>query len=153
MLIEKLQKRREALLKRLAQVGPFVEGSIVRLPHPSCDHVAYRLTFKARGQTKTVYIPVDLVEEVEQWHRNYKRLKKLTRQITKTSLGILHRYVPERRGARSRSKARERTWRANWPGRSATSSRTLIVGWTSCRSTGTRTCSTTPAATWCGPVC
>lgn len=109
MRVQKLQKRREALLQRLAQVGPFVEGSIVRLPHPSCDHVACRLTFKVRGQTKAVYVPVDLVKEVEQWHRNYKRLKKLTRQITKTSLGILHRYVPEQRGARPRRKVRNRT--------------------------------------------
>lgn len=109
MLVQKLQKRREALLQRLAHVGPFVEGSIVRIPHPSCDHVACRLTFKVRGQTRAVYIPVDLVKEVEQWHRNYKRLKKLIRRITQTSLGILHRYVPEKRGARRRRQARKRT--------------------------------------------
>jgi hypothetical protein len=108
MLVEKLQKRRGVLLRQLAGLGPFVQGSIVRLPHPSCDHVAHRLTFKVRGKTKAVYIPVDLVEEVEQWHRNYNRLKRLVRQITKTSLAILHRYVPEQRGARSRRKVRNR---------------------------------------------
>ena len=89
MSVEKLRKRQGALLRQLAGTGPFVEGSLVRLPHPACDHVAHRLTFKVRGQTQAVYIPVDLVEEVEQWHRNYKRLKKLVRQITKTSLAIL----------------------------------------------------------------
>lgn len=109
MPVEKLRKRREILLRQLAQVGPFVEGSIVRLPHPSCDHVAHRLTFKVRGQTKAVYVPVDLVKEVERWHRNYKRLKKLVRQITKTSLAILHRHVSEKRGARPRRRARQPT--------------------------------------------
>jgi hypothetical protein len=109
MPVEKLRKRRDALLRQLANTGPFVEGSMVRLPHPSCDHVAHRLTFKVRGKTKAVYVPVDLIKEVEQWHRNYKRLKKLVRQITKTSLAILHRYVPEQRGARLRRRARKQT--------------------------------------------
>jgi hypothetical protein len=109
MPIEKLRKRRGVLLRQLAAIGPFVEGSVVRLPHPTCDHVAHRLTFKVRGKTKAVYVPVDLVEEVEVWHRNYKRLKKLVRQITKTSLAILHRHVPEKRGARPRRQARKRT--------------------------------------------
>lgn len=108
MPVEKMRKRRAVLLRQLAQVGPFVEGSIVRLPHPSCDHVAHRLTFKVRGKTKAVYVPVDLVEEVELWHRNYKRLKQLVRQITKASLAILHRYVPEQRGARPRKRARKK---------------------------------------------
>lgn len=108
MPVEKLRKRRAALLRQLAGIGPFVEGSIVRLPHPSCDHVAHRLTFKVRGKTKAVYVPVDLIEEVEQWHRNYRQLKKLVRQITKASLAILHRYVPEQRGARPRRKTRSR---------------------------------------------
>jgi hypothetical protein len=107
MPVEKLRKRRTVLLRQLAEVGPFVEGSIVRLPHPTCDHVAHRLTFKVQGKTKAVYVPVDLVEEVELWHRNYKRLKKLVRQITKTSLAILHRHVPEKRGARPRRRTRK----------------------------------------------
>ena len=107
MPVEKLKQRRDLLLRQLAQIGPFVEGSIVRLPHPSCDHVAHRLTFKVRGKTKAVYVPVDLIKEVELWHRNYKRLKKLVRRITKTSLAILHRYVPEQRGAPPRRKARK----------------------------------------------
>lgn len=109
MSVEKLRKRRDVLLRQLAEVGPFVEGSIVRLPHPSCDHVAHRITFKVRGKTKAVYVPVDLVEEVELWHRNYKRLKKLVRQITNSSLAILHRHVSEKRGARPRRKARKQT--------------------------------------------
>jgi hypothetical protein len=107
MTVEKLRQRRSALLCQLAAVGPFVEGTIVRLPHPTCDHVAYRLTFKVRGKTKAVYVPVDLVKEVEQWHRNYQRLKKLVRQVTTTSLAILHHYVPEKRGARRRRKPRK----------------------------------------------
>ena len=107
MSVENLRKRQAALLSQLAQTGPFVEGSVVRLPHPSCDHVAHRLTFKVHGKTQAVYVPVDLVEEVELWHRNYKRLKKLVRQITTTSLAILHRYVPEQRAARPKRRTRK----------------------------------------------
>lgn len=109
MSLERLRKRRELRLRQLAAIGPFVAGSLVRLPHPTCDHVAHRLTFKVRGKTQAVYVPVDLVEEVEQWHRNYKRLKQLERQITQASLAMLRRYVPEQRGGRLRRRPRPRS--------------------------------------------
>ena len=109
MTVQTLRKRQKALLRQLAAIGPFVEGFVVRLPHPSCRHVAHRITFKVRGKTHAVYVPVDLVEEMNLWHRNYKRLKRLTRQISKTSRAILHRYVAEKRGVRSKPKTRKRT--------------------------------------------
>lgn len=107
--VKRLRQRQRALLRQIARVGPFVEGTLVRLPHPTCAHVAWRLTFKVRGKTQAVYIPVDLVEEVQIWHRHYRRLKKLVRQQTKASLAILHRYVAEKRAGRSKLGRRKTT--------------------------------------------
>ena len=89
--------RREALLRQVATIGPFIEGTLVRLPHKTCRHVAHRLTFKVKGKTRAVYVPVDRVKDVEAWTKEYKRLKRLIRSVTQASLGDLHNHVRARR--------------------------------------------------------
>lgn len=89
--------RREALLRRIAHIGAFIEGTMVKLPRKDCRHVAHRLTFKVKGKTRAVYVPLDRVKEVEAWMREYKRLKTLIRAVTRTSLGELHNHVRARR--------------------------------------------------------
>lgn len=46
--------RREAVLRQIAGIGPFVEGTLVRLPRKDCRHVAHRLTSKVKGKTRAV---------------------------------------------------------------------------------------------------
>ena len=99
----RLKTRQNAAVKRLARVGPFVVGTLVRIKHPTCKHVAHRLTFKVRGKTKAVYVPVDLVKEVTQWTRNYRNLKELMRLINRRSMAIIHRHVPLKRAALKRN--------------------------------------------------
>jgi len=36
--------RREAVLRQIAHIGPFIEGTLVKLPRKDCRHVAHRLT-------------------------------------------------------------------------------------------------------------
>lgn len=91
--------RREAALRQVAGIGPFIEGTLIKVPHKSCRHVAHRLTFKVDGKTRTVYVPLDRVEDVEQWTREYKRLKRLIRTVTRASLGELRNHVRSRRAA------------------------------------------------------
>jgi len=91
--------RREAVLRQIAGIGPFIEGTLVRLPRKDCRHVAHRLTFKVKGKTRAVYVPLDRVKDVEAWTRQYKRLKKLIRSVTKASLGELHNHVRSRRAS------------------------------------------------------
>ena len=98
--------RQEAAVKRLAQVGPFVTGTLVRIKHPTCKHVAHRLTFKVRGKTKAVYVPVDIIKEIAQWTSNYRKLKQLIRVVNRRSLAIIHHYVPLKRAA-ARNRARQ----------------------------------------------
>ncbi len=91
--------RREAALRQVAGIGPFIEGTLVRVPRKDCRHVAHRLTFKVAGKTKTVYVPLDRVGDVERWTKEYKRLKSLIRTVTRSSLGELRNHVRSRRAA------------------------------------------------------
>ena len=91
--------RREAVLRQIAQIGPFIEGTLVKLPRKDCRHVAHRLTFKVKGKTRAVYVPLDRVQDVETWTKEYRRLKKLVRSVTKASLGELHNHVRSRRAS------------------------------------------------------
>jgi hypothetical protein len=96
--------RRQAALERLGQVGPFLEGSLCSFKRPGCSCPGWHLTFKQKARTRTVYVPMDLVPEVKQWTRTYKQLKKLIREVSRHSLGIIHGHVANQRAA-SRSRA------------------------------------------------
>ena len=91
--------RREAVLRRIAGIGPFIEGTLVKLPRKDCRHVAHRLTFKVKGKTRAVYVPLDRVKDVEAWAKEYKRLKKLVRSVTQASMGELRNHVRVRRAS------------------------------------------------------
>jgi len=109
-----LQARRDARLKELAGIGPVLEGSLarigVRCGNPNCrcargeKHPAYQVTKKVRGTTKTLYIPVDLVEEVRTWVREHRHAKQLLKEISTLSEKIVRARVPTRR-ARQRHQA------------------------------------------------
>lgn len=102
--------RREALLRQIAETGPFIEGTLVKLPRKDCRHVAHRLTYKVEGKTHSVYVPVDRVKDVEAWTKEYKRLKKLIRAVTEVSRKELRNHVRSRRASADgpRSSARPR---------------------------------------------
>ena len=95
---------RQATLRQIAQLGPFIEGSLSPFKRPGCTQPGWHLTFKARGRTRTLYVPVELVAEVKQWTQNYRHLKALIRQVTRHSRALIHSYVANRRAA-NRSKA------------------------------------------------
>jgi hypothetical protein len=94
-------------LSQIAQTGPFVEGSLCEFKRGGRKSSSWHLTYKVKGKTQTVYVPVDMVQEVRQWTREYRRLKELIRKETKQSLGIIHRHVASRRAA-SRTRASTR---------------------------------------------
>jgi hypothetical protein len=98
---------RDAALRQIAQVGPFLEGALCQFKRPGCAKPGWHLTFKQQGRTRTVYVPMDLVSDVKSWTRTYKHLKKLIRQVTRHSLGLIHGHVANRRAAdRSRALTR-----------------------------------------------
>src|SRR5260221_4199778 len=53
-------KGRELALRKLAQVGPFLEGALCQFKRPGCAKPGWHLTFKQKGRTRTVYVPMEL---------------------------------------------------------------------------------------------
>jgi hypothetical protein len=97
-------RARQATLRQLAQLGPFIEGSLSAFKRPGCSEPGWHLTFKQRGRTRTLYVPMELVATVKQWTRNYRHLKTLIRQVTRHSRALIHGHAANRQAA-NRSKA------------------------------------------------
>jgi hypothetical protein len=103
-----LTRKRDGLIKKLSEVGPFVDGSLARVKrrcgNKNCKcyllgqkHESYYLMYKLKGVTKGVYIPVDMVDEVKEWNGQYKKLKKIIAEISRTNKEIIKRHVAEKR--------------------------------------------------------
>jgi hypothetical protein len=90
---------RATALRQIARLGPFLEGSLCQFSRPGCTRPGWHLTFKQKKKTRTVYIPMDLVAEVKAWTLTYHHLKKLIRQVSRHSLGLIHSHVASRRAA------------------------------------------------------
>ena len=100
--MKSLETKRREKFAGLAQLSPFVAGSLCRVERKDKDGNAavYRLlTCKEGGKTKSVYVPKDMVKEVERWIRNYRRTKKLLAEASGLSMAIIQAYVPEKRAA------------------------------------------------------
>ena len=112
--IKTLTARRDALLKQLASVGPFIQGSFchkkITCGKPGCrcargeTHDSYVLTNKVRGKTKTTHVPRDLGDEVRAWTQQYKRLKQLMHEISALNERIVRMHVPASRAAAANRK-------------------------------------------------
>jgi hypothetical protein len=91
---------RDSALRQIALTGPFLEGHLGQFKRPGCATPGWHLTFKQKGKTRTVYVPMSLVPEVKQWTRNYKALKKRIREVTRHSLALVRRHVANQRAAK-----------------------------------------------------
>lgn len=106
----RFEKYRAAKLKKLAEIGPFLMGSLSevnrRCGNPNCKcakgqpHKAHVLTYKVKGRGKAVHVPKDMVKEVETWVKEHKRLKTLIKDISKHSLAIVQGHVRKNRAAK-----------------------------------------------------
>ena len=95
--------RRDSALRRMRQIKPFVEGAVCAVKRRGCREPGWQLTFKVKGLTRTVYVPMELAGEVKTWSREYRRLKKLIRTVTTHSLALIRRHVANRRAVLRKS--------------------------------------------------
>src|ERR1035441_3068682 len=93
-------KARAVALRKIAHVGPFLEGALCQFQRPGCAQPGWHLTFKVKAKTRTVYVPMDLVSEVKAWNRTYRQLKQFIREVSRYSLAIIHRHVANQRADR-----------------------------------------------------
>jgi len=90
---------RQTALEQIGRIGPFLEGSLCSFKRPGCAEPGWHLTFKKKGRTTTIYVPLELVPEAKVWTANYQRLRKLIRTVTRHSLGLVRGHVANRRAA------------------------------------------------------
>jgi hypothetical protein len=105
-----LERMRGARLKELERVGPVLQGSIaaigVRCGNPACrcahgeKHVSNVLTRKVNGKTKSVYVPSGMLEDAKRWAKEFKRAKRLLKEISGINEKILGAYVETERARR-----------------------------------------------------
>jgi hypothetical protein len=65
-------------------------------------HSAHHLTFSEGGKTRTVYVPQDLLTEVQQWVHEHQRLKGLIHEISQLTLALIQGHVAHRKRRRGR---------------------------------------------------
>ena len=103
----------DSRLKQLAAAGPLLAASLAlvhkRCGQPSCRchqggplHTAHQLTLKDRGKTRTVYVPQDLLGEVQAWVAEYQRLKALTAEVSQLTLALVRGHAQQRKRNKGR---------------------------------------------------
>ncbi len=60
-------------------------------------HTAWHLTFKVKGKTRTVYVPLDLLDEVRSWVEEHKRIKALLAEVHDLSVALVRSHVTNRK--------------------------------------------------------
>jgi len=103
----------DSRLKMVAAQGPLLSASLAlvhkRCGQPSCSchtggplHPAAHLTYKDHGKTRTVYVPKDLLPQVQSWVAEHKRLKQLIAQINQLTLALVRGHAQDRRRKKGR---------------------------------------------------
>ena len=99
-------------VKQVAARKPLLAASLVsferRCGQPGCHcaqgerHQGHQLTYKVRGKTHTIYVPVDFTEEVRSWIEEHRRLKRLLQEISQLTLALVRSHAQERKRRRGR---------------------------------------------------
>ena len=102
-----LEKRRDAKVKQLRELGPVLQGSIrivkATCGKPNCKctrgekHESIALTKKVNGRTKSIYIPKDMADEAKKWVKENQKLRRLQKEISEYNEQILKLYVKTKR--------------------------------------------------------
>ena len=109
-----LEVRRQALLKSIVQIGPFLMATPtwlkVRCGNPRCEcatdrekrHEKLHLNWsEAGGKHGTLYVPIDLREEVLKWTERYWVLKQRIQEMNELSQRMIRLYVKSKKRKKS----------------------------------------------------
>ena len=76
-------RRRELALRALAGHGPVLEGSLCQVRRGSAPR--WQLTDRPHGRTRTLYVPLDRVEEVRRWTAEWKKARQWLRNLSEAT--------------------------------------------------------------------
>lgn len=103
----------EGRLKQMVPSGPLLTASLAqvskRCGQPSCRchhggplHQAHHLSLKVGGRTRTVYVPQDLLGEVQAWVAEHQRLKALTAEVSQLALALVQGHARHQKRKKGR---------------------------------------------------
>jgi hypothetical protein len=104
-----IRRMLDSRLKKLATSSPVLAASLhayshrcgratCRCHHGGPRHSGQHVTCKGQGnKTRTVYVPKDLLPEVQAWIAEHKRLKQLLQEIHQLSLALVQTHTRHRR--------------------------------------------------------
>ena len=108
------------LRRKLAAMGqeqPFIIGSLTKIHrrcgNPNCrcagengrKHPAHLLTTKIKGKTRAIYVPVDMVEEVREWCRNYRKVKAQIKGVSECCEELVRMHTKDKRARAEKKRA------------------------------------------------
>ena len=109
----RIRQMLEGRLKQLAPDKPVLAASL-SLVNKRCLalvghallqeplHQAHHLSFKEAGKTRTVYVPKDLLAEVQSWVAEYQRLKRVLAEISQLTLALVRGHARHQKRKRGR---------------------------------------------------
>ena len=86
-------RMRDARVKELVPRCPPLAASLGRRSGTS---EGYHLTLKEKGKTRTVYVPKELMEEVQSSIQEHRRIRRLLQEITQLELARIQSHVTHR---------------------------------------------------------
>jgi len=109
-----IQRMLRARLKRLTPKLPVLAASFVtaqrRCGKASCrcssggyKHTAHQVTFQRRGKSCSVYVPQDLVMDVQAWIAEHHRIKRLLHEINQLTLALIRTHARHQKRKQGRS--------------------------------------------------
>jgi hypothetical protein len=99
-----IRSRLQARLARLGSTQPLLAATLTEV-HKRCGrktcrcathaelHTAWHLTYKAEGKSRTVYVPLDLLDDVRSWIDNHHRHKELLAQIHQLTVALIRNHT------------------------------------------------------------
>jgi len=99
-------------LERLKKIKPFIQASLnitkKRCGNPRCRcvqegplHEVALLTWKEEKRTRTLYVPIELRQEVERWVQEGKLLKRLVGEVSQAQREFLTSKKKSRKSKKS----------------------------------------------------
>ena len=102
-----IRRMLDARRARLAPDKPALAGTLSqvrkRCGQPSCrchhgePHLAWHLSYKVKGKSRTVYVPLDLLDDVRTWIAEHKRLKALQNEIHQLAVALIRTHTTHKR--------------------------------------------------------
>lgn len=84
--IQKIKKRLNQLHKQLAELGPVMRGSVVRI---GTRNKQFYFSLNKDGKTKLIYLGNKRKSRAEQYSANYKKMREISEEMTLLNMQLL----------------------------------------------------------------